>query len=136
MSNNIKDKNNAEHHTDDLYATTQKMVDNIQAELKEPEKTEIDLNQENYIQNPERCKRGSLLKLKCDVDEFFNVKTEQWAAHDKVTFNQGDGIMVTHSFEHKTSGAIVFITIVDTNMFMYHTYRFEEEFEILHKGTI
>lgn len=138
MSKKLFDK----AYTKELLSEVKRVMKQTKEELehhKEAKASEevIDLDPNMYNKNPKRCPRGSLLQLKQDVPDFYNIKTDNWARDiNGAFFREGDGVFVTHSFEHRETGAILIVILSDDNMYMHHSSNFETEFEILRKGTV
>lgn len=94
----------------------------------------IDLTRENYLDNPDACPWGSIIRFKVDpVEKILDLKKQNFA---NSLYKAGDVAFVVRSYQNKKDHSLVLLFVLDQAKYIMWCKDMNEEIEVVRKGTI
>lgn len=94
----------------------------------------IDLNRENYLDNPDTCPWGSIVRFKVDpVEKILDLKKQSFANE---LYKAGDVAFVVRSYQNNKDKSLVLYFVLDQAKYIMWCANAQEEIEVVRKGTI
>lgn len=102
--------------------------ENVTAEQQSSEQREDDDAPENFHMVEKGA--GSLLRVKKKIEHVMGIKDRQF-----IELEPEDNILVLYDFLNSKTTERVLILLIEEKRFMYMTKEFDDEFEVLFRGT-
>lgn len=103
-------------------------------EQTKKETVTIDLNRENYMDNPDTCPWGSIIKFKIDpIEKILDLKNHNFA---NTVYKANDVAFVVRSYQNKKDRSLVLYFVLDQAKYIMWCKDPNEEIEVVRKGTI